>query len=40
MKRYETLVGEVDRMIRGGELRPGDRLPSVRALCRSRGFSR
>jgi len=35
MKRYETLVGDVGRRIRSGELRPGDRLPSVRALCRT-----
>jgi DNA-binding transcriptional MocR family regulator len=40
MKRYETLVDDLGRMIREGELRPGDRVPSVRSLCRARGVSR
>lgn len=40
MKRYEALAEELGRMIRRGELRPGDRIPSVRSLCRARGVSR
>lgn len=40
MKRHEALAGELDRMIRSGELRPGDRVPSVRSLCRARSVSR
>jgi DNA-binding transcriptional MocR family regulator len=40
MKRYEALVQELGRMIRGGELRPGDRVPSVRTLRRARDVSR
>lgn len=40
MKRYETLVWDLGRMIRSGELRPGDRVPSVRSLCQARGVSR
>jgi DNA-binding transcriptional MocR family regulator len=40
MKRYETLVVDLGRMIRSGELRPGDRVPSVRSLCQARGVSR
>ena len=40
MKRYEAVVGDVSRMIHSGELREGDRLPSVRSLCHTRGLSR
>jgi len=40
MKRYETLAADIGRMIGSGELRPGDRVPSVRSLCRARGVSR
>jgi DNA-binding transcriptional MocR family regulator len=40
MKRYESLVADLGRRIRSGELHPGDRLPSVRALYRNRGLSR
>jgi DNA-binding transcriptional MocR family regulator len=39
MKLYLTVAEELTSMIRGGSLRPGDRLPSVRALCRTRGVS-
>jgi DNA-binding transcriptional MocR family regulator len=40
MKRYEALVHDLGQMIRGGELRPGDRVPSVRTLRRARNVSR
>jgi DNA-binding transcriptional MocR family regulator len=39
MKRYEALAGEIAESIRNGVLRPGDRLPSVRQACASRGVS-
>jgi DNA-binding transcriptional MocR family regulator len=39
MKLYRTVSQELERMIRGGTLRVGDKLPSVRRLCRSRGVS-
>ncbi len=39
MKLYETLAQELAETIRGGALRPGERLPSVRSLCRSRSVS-
>lgn len=32
MKRHEALAGDLDRRIRSEELRPGDRVPSVRSL--------
>lgn len=38
-KLYEQLAADLEDMIRGGVLRPGDRLPSVRFLSRSRGIS-
>lgn len=36
---YEHLAGSIRRLIDGGTLRPGDRLPSVRRLSRERGVS-
>lgn len=38
MKRYEALAGDIETSIRSGLLQPGDRLPSVRSLCSSRGI--
>jgi DNA-binding transcriptional MocR family regulator len=40
MKRYEALVHDLGQMIRSGELKPGDRVPSVRTLRRARTVSR
>lgn len=37
--RYQQLADDLARGIRSGSLRPGDRLPSVRALCTQRGIS-
>ena len=37
--RYRRLADELGEAIRGGVLRPGDRLPSVRETCRRRGVS-
>src|ERR1700722_12333717 len=39
MTLYHTVAHELGEMIRGGTLRPGDQLPSVRSLCRTRGVS-
>jgi len=39
MKRYEAVVQELERLIRSGTLRPGDRVPSIRSQCRLRGLS-
>jgi DNA-binding transcriptional MocR family regulator len=39
MKRYRAVAQEFERMIRGGSLRAGDRLPSVRALSQARRVS-
>ena len=39
MKRYEALAADIEASIRAGVLRPGDRLPSVRHTCESRGIS-
>jgi DNA-binding transcriptional MocR family regulator len=39
MRLHQTVAVELEGMIRGGSLRPGDALPSVRALSRSRGVS-
>ena len=39
MKRYEALAAEITESIHEGVLRPGDRLPSVRHTCASRGLS-
>lgn len=39
MSLYETLAQEIAQSIRDGVLRVGDRLPSVRAACASRGLS-
>ena len=36
---YHTVAQELGELIRGGTLRPGDQLPSVRSLCRTRGVS-
>ena len=38
-KLYEQLAADLEDMIRRGVLGPGDRLPSVRFLSRSRGIS-
>lgn len=40
MKRYEALAHDLGQMIRSGELRPGDRVPSIRTLRRARAVSR
>ena len=37
--RYELLARELEQQIAAGVLRPGDRLPSVRQTCASRGLS-
>src|SRR5688500_14266383 len=39
MKRYEELAGELTALIDEGVLRPGERLPSTRALARSHRVS-
>src|ERR1700722_9292023 len=39
MMLYHTVAQELGEMIRGGTLRPGDQLPSVRSLCRTRAVS-
>jgi DNA-binding transcriptional MocR family regulator len=39
VKRYETLALEVADSIASGQLRPGERIPSVRETSRSRGVS-
>ena len=39
MKLYEQLVDDLVPLIRSGALRPGERMPSVRALSRSRSVS-
>ena len=39
MKRYEALAQEIAESIAHGQLRPGDRVPSVREASRSRGVS-
>lgn len=39
MKRYESLAADMEASIRHGVLRLGDRLPSVRQVCASRGVS-
>ena len=39
MKRYEALAEDMTESIRTGVLQPGDRLPSVRTTCASRGVS-
>lgn len=39
MKLYETLADELQRTIRAGTLQPGERIPSVRRLCRQRRLS-
>jgi DNA-binding transcriptional MocR family regulator len=37
--RFEVLARDIEQQIAGGVLRPGDRLPSVRQACSSRGLS-
>ncbi|WP_027995615.1 PLP-dependent aminotransferase family protein [Simplicispira psychrophila] len=39
MKRYDILATDIEISIRAGVLRPGDKLPSVRHTCASRGVS-
>jgi len=39
MKRYESLAQEIAESIAHGQLRPGERVPSVREASRSRGVS-
>jgi DNA-binding transcriptional MocR family regulator len=39
MTLYHAVAQELGEMIRGGTLRPGDQLPSVRSLCRTRAVS-
>src|ERR1700691_1463695 len=37
--RYEELAEEIARQIAANVLRPGDRLPSIRQICRTRHLS-
>jgi DNA-binding transcriptional regulator YhcF (GntR family) len=39
MTQYEVIAGELRRRIRDGELKPGDRVPSTRALVRDFGVA-
>jgi DNA-binding transcriptional MocR family regulator len=39
MKLYQVAAQELERMIRGGTLHVGDKLPSVRMFCHARGVS-
>jgi len=39
MAIYTELADDIERQIRRGVLRAGERLPSVRSLCTSRGIS-
>ena len=39
MSIYSDLADDIERQIRRGVLRAGERLPSVRALCTARGIS-
>ena len=39
MKLHDVVARELGRMIRSGSLRAGDKLPSVRMLCRTRSVS-
>ena len=39
MRLYQTVARELEEMIRGGTLRPGDQLPSVRSLSQTRDVS-
>lgn len=39
MKRYVSVAEELRGMIRGGTMRPGEQLPSIRSLCRTRKLS-
>ncbi len=39
MKRYQILADDIEASIRAGVLQPGDKLPSVRHSCESRGVS-
>lgn len=39
MKLYQELAADLSTLIRQGTLRAGDRIPSVRELCRERGVS-
>jgi DNA-binding transcriptional MocR family regulator len=39
MKLYQTVAKDLEEAIRGGTLRAGDQLPSVRELCRTRAVS-
>ena len=39
MTRYQALADDIEASIRAGVLRPGERLPSVRHSCESRGLS-
>jgi DNA-binding transcriptional MocR family regulator len=39
MKLYEELASQVGALIRGGTLKPGERMPSVRQTCRERRVS-
>lgn len=39
MSRYQNLAHETEQLIADGVLRPGDRLPSVRQVCRTQSIS-
>ena len=39
MVRYQSLAGETEKLITDGVLRAGDRLPSVRQVCRTHSIS-
>src|SRR5689334_18869602 len=40
MTKYEALAQDIERLVAGGTLVPGERLPSVREMAASRGISR
>jgi len=37
--KYRQIIGAIEELIRAGELRPGDRLPSINELCARHGLS-
>ncbi len=39
MKLYQSVAQELEERIRSGSLQPGDQLPSIRVLCKSRNIS-
>ncbi|WP_117211125.1 winged helix-turn-helix domain-containing protein [Allorhizocola rhizosphaerae] len=39
MSKFEKLAADIRRQIQAGQLKPGDRLPSVAKLCEEHGVS-